>query len=126
MAKNVFINWINAKAIHTNKTADGKEFCNVSIPSDKSVTGFATVAVNCGQILPCTKKDGTEMADYRNVLLGAEGKTHKVSICTKKATAKKPAVYNTVDMLNEDIVEMINNAKKAYRAAQKQTETAAE
>ena len=123
--KNVFINWVNTKMIHAQTaTATGKEFSNISVPCDESVTGFATIAVNNGQILPCTKKDGTEMSDYKNILLGSEGKTHKVSICVKKGKTARGTKYETRVMKNEDICKMIADARKAYRAAQ-QTATEA-
>lgn len=126
MANTVFLNWINRKSAHAQTNSKGKTFYNVSIPSDRGITGFATVAVNAGQILACTKKDGTAVDEYCNILLGNAEKSHKVSYCVKAATKKKPAVYETIEMTNADIVTMVEAARKAYKASQKAVETETE
>jgi hypothetical protein len=124
---NTFVNYVNEKSIHAQENSKGKAFCNVSIPSNLGITGFASIAVNAGQILPCTRKDGTVSEGYKNVLLGKPEGTHKVSYLVKKATAKRAAKYETVEMSNTAILDMINAARKAYRASQAaETETEAQ
>ena len=121
MKKNIFANFVSEAMLHTNTTADGKEFVNVSIPCSKSSTGYASFAVNVGQVLDATKKDGTVVPGYKSILLGAADKTRKVSV----ATGKKKITYKTIDMTNEEIVAEITASRKAYRAAQA-TEAAVE
>ena len=114
MAKNLFANFVSEAMLHKNTTSEGKVFYNVSIPCSQSVTGFASFAVNVGQVLDATKKDGTVVPGYKSILLGAADKTRKVSV----ATGKKKISYKTVEMTNEAIVKEINDSRKAYRAAQ--------
>ena len=119
MAKtNIFLNYVSEKMVHINKTADGKEFANISIACPKSKTGLATIAVNLGQVLDSTKKDGSVVAGMKNILLGDPAKTRKVSI----ATNKKGSNYKTIEMTNAEIAEMFAEERKAYRAAQAQAE----
>ena len=112
--KNTFMNFVSEAMLHTNTTAEGKEFVNVSIPCSKSTTGYASFAVNVGQVLDATKKDGTVVPGYKSILLGAADKTRKVSV----ATGKKKITYKTIEMTNADIVKEVNEARKAYRASQ--------
>ena len=119
--KNTFMNFVSEAMLHTNKTAEGKEFVNVSIPCSKSTTGYASFAVNVGQVLDATKKDGTVVPGYKSILLGAADKTRKVSV----ASGKKKITYKTIEMTNADIVKEVNEARKAYRATQA-TEAAVE
>ena len=114
MKKNIFANFVSEAMLHTNQTADGKAFVNVSIPCSKSTTGYASFAVNEGQVLAATKKDGTVVPGYKSILLGAADKTRKVSVAT--GDASNP--YQTIEMTNADIVKEINESRKAYRAAQ--------
>ena len=58
-----FINFISEKMLHTNRTADGKEFVNVSFPCAQSKTGYASFGVNMGQILDAKKKELQERID---------------------------------------------------------------
>ena len=114
MAKNIFANFVSEAMLHNNTTAEGKAFVNVSIPCSKSKTGYASFAVNEGQVLPATKKDGTVVDGYKSILLGAADKTRKVSV----ATGKKKTPYETIEMTNAEIVAEITASRKAYRAAQ--------
>lgn len=119
MAKvNSWMNYISEKMIHVNKTAEGKEFANISIACPQSKTGLATIAVNLGQVLSSTKKDGSIVEGMKNVLLGDPEKTRKVSI----ATNKKGTNFKTVEMTNAQIAEMVLAERKAYRASQKAEE----
>lgn len=116
MAKkvNAWMNYTSEKMIHINKTGEGKEFANISIPCPQSKTGLATIAVNLGQVVQATKKDGTPVEGMKNILLGAPEKSRKVSI----ATNKKGTNYKSVEMTNADIAAMVAEERKAYRAAQ--------
>lgn len=111
---NKWMNYVSEKMIHINRTADGKEFANISIACPQSKTGLGTIAVNLGQVIDATRKDGTVVEGMKNVLLGAPEKTRKVSI----ATNKKGTSFKTIEMTNEAIAEMVMAERKAYRAAQ--------
>ena len=113
MAKNLFMNFTSEAMLHKNQTADGKEFYNVSIPCSQSSTGYASFAVNVGQVLDATKKDGTVVPGYKSILLGAADKSRKVSV----ATGKKKISYKRIEMTNKEIVDSVNASRKAYRAA---------
>lgn len=116
--KNVFLNWISEKMIHVNQTAEGRQFASISFPCDKSATGYASVGVNMGQLLPATKKDKTVAEGYKNVLLGKPEAERTVSICTKAAKGKAKATYENVKMTNQDIADAIAADRAAYKAAQ--------
>jgi hypothetical protein len=120
---NAFLNFVSDAMIHMNQTTkeDGtvREFANVTFACDKSASGYANVAVNKGQLLDAKKKDGTVVDGYKTVLLGDTEKTHKVSICTKKATAKKPAQYETISMTNAEIKASFDEARAQYAASKK-------
>lgn len=119
----VFLNWVSEKMIHVNKTTDGgKEFANISIACPQSKTGLATIAVNLGQVLDSTRKDGTVSEGFKNVLLGGADKTRKVSI----ATNKKGTNYKTITMTNQEVADMVAAERKAYRASQAKAEQPAE
>ena len=111
---NAWLNYVSEKMIHINKTAEGKEFANISIACPQSKTGLATIAVNLGQVIDSTKKDGSIVAGMKNVLLGAPEKTRKISV----ATNKKGTNFKTIEMTNEAIATMVADERKAYRAAQ--------
>lgn len=117
--KNVFLNYVSEKLIHQNSTKDGdRQFANVSIPVESSKSGYGSFAVNLGQILDATKKDGTVVAGMKNVLLGAEDGKKSVSIQTD-------AGYETIEMTNSEIVAAVATSRKAYRAeAQAEAEEA--
>jgi hypothetical protein len=116
--KNVFLNFTSEKMLHENDRKDGKgSVINVSIPVAQSKTGFGSFAVNPGQVLAATKKDGSIVDGYKSILLGQPDKTRKVSIATKVTKAGKVS-YENIDMTNEQIVAEVAAARKAYRAAQ--------
>lgn len=123
MAKtNAWMNYVSEKMIHINKTAEGKEFANISIACPQSKTGLATIAVNLGQVIDATKKDGSIVEGMKNILLGDPEKTRKVSI----ATNKKGTNYKTVEMSNADIAAMVLAERKAYRASKAEAPAEAE
>lgn len=110
---NKFINFISEKMLHVNKTADGKEFVNVSFPYAESKTGYASFGVNLGQVLDAKKHDGTVVSGYKSILLGDADKTRKVSI----ATNKKGTSYKNIEMTNAAIADSYEASRKAYKAA---------
>ena len=113
---NKFINFISEKMLHTNRTADGKEFINVSFPCCESKTGYASFGVNLGQVLDAKKHDGTVVSGYKSILLGDAEKTRKVSV----ATNKKGTSFKNIEMTNAAIAEAFNAARTAYRQTQVQ------
>ena len=109
----LFINFISEKMLHvqTNKT-DGRQFYSVSVTCPASASGFGTIAVTTGQIFNATKNFGkTEVAGFKNVLLGAPEKLRKVSI--KLADGS----YSTVEMSNQAILDAFEAERKAYKDA---------
>ena len=116
--KNVFLNWISEKMIHINVTGEGRQFASISFPCKDSATGYASVGVNMGQLLPATKKDKTVAEGYKNVLLGKPEGERQVSICTKAAKGKAKAKYENVKMTNAEIAKYVTDDRAAYRQAQ--------
>ena len=116
--KNVFLNWVSEKMIHINQTAEGRQFASISFPCDKSATGYTTMGVNMGQMLPATKKDKTVVKGYKNVLLGKPDAERTVSICTKAAKGRAKAKYENVKMTNQAIADAVAADRAAYRQAQ--------
>lgn len=115
---NVFMNFVNEAMLHTNAKKDGSgEVVNVSIPCAESKTGYGSFPVNPGQVLDARLKDGSTKDGYKSILLGAADKTRKVSIATKVTKAGK-ATYGTIEMTNQQIIDSVNAARKAYVAAQ--------
>lgn len=108
---NLFLNYVSEKLIHSNTTADGsRQFVNVSVPIAGSDNGYGSFAVNLGQVLPATKKDGTVVDGMKNILLGAPEKTRKVSVL-------KGGAYESVEMTHAQIAEAVAESRRAYRAA---------
>ena len=126
---NTFVNRVAEAMIHeqttTGKDGQPRTFYNVSVRNPESKTGYSSFSLNKGQVLPCTKKDGTVVDGMRNLFLGDAEKTRKVSVCTRKAAAKRAATYTNVEMTNAQIAELFAADYAAYKAA-KATETAPE
>lgn len=120
-----FINYIKSTSIHEQTAQNGNKFCNVSIPCKDSVTGFATIAVNPGQIMPTTDKNQQTVLGYNNVLLGKADGKRKVNVCKQAKTDTAEAVYETIEMTNAEIGKLCAASRKAYKAAQKAAETEA-
>lgn len=111
---NRFLNFVPEKLIHTNQRADGKQFFSISIPCAQSKTGYASIAVNAGQVFAATRgKDRTAVAGFKSVLLGDEAKLRKVSV----ATNKKGSAYKDIEMSNAEISDAFEASRAAYRAA---------
>lgn len=116
-ANNLFLNWTPEAMLHENAKKDGTgSVINVSIHVAQSKTGLGSFAVNPKQVLAQTKRDGSEAAGYKAIVLGQPTGKRQVSICTK--AGKKP-VYSTIEMTNEEIVASVAAARKEYREAQK-------
>lgn len=82
--KNLFINFVHEALIHINTRQDGKQFDNISIPCAESKTGYASFAVNMGQLYPAAKRDGSVVDGYKSILLGKPEQTKKLSVATNK------------------------------------------
>lgn len=119
MAKNakkngLFINGISEALIHANTKKDGTgDFYNVSIPCEKSKTGWASITVATGQVLDSTW-NGKVNEGYKNVLLGKAETARPVSVATNKAGSR----YKTIQMTNQEIADAYKTAKATYKAAQ--------
>ena len=111
-AKNLFINFVHEALIHVNTRQDGKQFANISVPCQESKTGYASFAINMGQLLPATKRDGSEVAGYKSILLGNPEQTKKLSV----ATNKKGTSWKDITVTVQEIADMFNSAREAYRA----------
>lgn len=116
--KNIFLNWVSEKMLHSNTSNKGKAFMNVSIPCSQSVTGYASFGVNMGQVMDAKLKDGTVKDGYKSILLGKPEGTRQVSICTKAAKGKTKATYENITMTNQAIRDAVEENRKAYRASQ--------
>lgn len=122
--KSAFLNYVSTAMIHENQKKDGSgSLINVSIPCPQSKTGYASFAVNPGQVLAATKKDGTPVEGFVNILLGSETYERKVSICTKM-TKKGAKTYGDIRMTSADIIKMVADARAAYKASQKAAQQA--
>lgn len=109
-ANNVFWNWCSMKMIHEAKK-DEKTFYNLSIPMASSANGYGSISVSAGQVRPSSKKDGTVVDGYKNILLGAADGVRKVSIKNQDGT------YSTVEMTNTEILAAVEANRTAYKAA---------
>ena len=113
-----FIGHYAAGMVHFRDTANGRKFASISINVPESKTGYGTISVNVGQLLPARKMDGTIVDNRYTILLGDRDKSRKVSICTKKKTKTKPAEYATITLTNGEIADMVAEARAAYAEAQ--------
>lgn len=117
MAKNnLFMNWVSGKMVH-EASKDGKTFYNLSLPLAASANGYGSISVSAGQVRDSTKKDGTVVPEFKNILLGSADGVRKVSIKAQDGS------YTTVEMTNQEILNAVEENRKAYRAA-KNTATA--
>lgn len=120
---NRFLNFVPMQLIHINTRADGKQFASISLPCAESKTGYGSIAINLGQLLPATRgKDRTEVAGFKSILLGDEAKTRKMSI----ATNKKGTSYKDVEVTNAQIADAFEESRAAYRAAREAAVATAE
>ena len=105
----IFMNRVSTKMIHEAVTAQGKKFFNVTVPVATSANGFGSFSVSEKQIFNATKRGGAEMTGYKNVLLGAEDGTRKVSIKTANG-------YETIEMTNKAISDAFIAKRNEYKA----------
>lgn len=116
----VFLNFRPEATIRLQKTAEGREFYNVSLPCPQSKTGWGSIGVNVNQVFASTSvKTHQPVAGYRNILLGNPDGTRQVSVCLKAETKKAPAKYGTITMTNAEIAAMVAAERKAYLDAKK-------
>lgn len=114
MNKNTFLNWVSKNLIHEAHKGD-KLFYNLSIPYADSKTGYASLSLSKGQVLDATKRNGEVNPAFASVLLGAPEKTRKLSVCTKiTKTGKK--TYGEVELTNQEIADIYEESRKAYKA----------
>lgn len=118
MANGLFVNYVSDALVHSNTNKSGKTFKNLSIPTDMSKTGFASIALADGQIMPATKRDGSVIEGYVNVLLGKADSVKKISV----ATNKKGTAYKTIEVTAQQIADMFAENREAYRATLVATE----
>ena len=118
MAKNsLFLNAVSVKMLHKNSRTDGsKDFVNVTIPYAASKSGYASFGVNVGQVFDATRKDGTEIKDMKNVLLGKADGKRQLSICTK-LTKKGQKTYGQIEVTNQQILDAFTTARASYKAS---------
>lgn len=113
MAKNnLFLNRVSEKLLHVNTSGDGRKFMSVSFPCPESVTGFATLSVSMNQMFASTKKDGTVVNGYKNILLGKPDGERHVSIAVDTADGR---AYESMVMTNTEIVARVDASRNAYR-----------
>ena len=113
-----FIGHYSAQMVHIRNTDNGRQFASVSINVPESKTGYGTISVNLGQLLPARKMDGSIVDNRYTILLGDRDKSRKISVCTRKATKTKPAEYATLTKTNGEIADMVAEARAAYAEAQ--------
>ena len=124
----VFMNNISDKMIRDAKGKDGKDYKSVSFIYGKDAEGkdiMGSVLVKPGQVLNSTKagKEGARVDNpgFRNVLLGTEGQHYTVSLNQKDENGE----YISAKMTTTEIRQANEDARKAYKAAQKQRDTEA-
>ena len=105
----IFMNCVSNKMIHKATSSQGKTFFNVSIPVKASENGFGSFTVSEKQVFNATKKNGDAMTGFKNVLLGAENDTRKVSIKTANG-------YETIEMTNKAISDAFIASRKEFKA----------
>ena len=114
---NVWLNYVSEKMIHIYKTKNrgGKEFASISIKCPQSKTGFATLAVNLKQIFNTTRKDGSIVEGYKNILLGKEDEIREIPIykISNNIADGLPSCIK-MWMKNREIAEAVTEAHKAY------------
>jgi hypothetical protein len=112
--KNLFLNYVNEKYLHKNKTTTktGKTrtFINVSIPWPQSVNGLASFGVNVPQVYD------SNTAGYKSILLGAPEKTQRLSIFNGVG-------FETISVTNAEIVAEVKAARASASKKTKETNT---
>lgn len=104
MTNNIFVNWVKNSHIYTKTTADGKRtFKTVSLPCKESVSGWASLSVNNGQVY-ASKSEG-----FSNILLGAPDKQIKLSIFDGNG-------YSTIVKTAQEVAEMVKAGRQDYKA----------
>lgn len=117
---NIWANFVSAKLVHEKDRADGTgTFVNVSIPCTLSKSGYASMALNAGQVKPATAPKSKKVVDGMvNILLGDPDAKRKVSV----ATNKKKTNFKQVELTNAEIAQLFADNRTAYEAAQETAE----
>lgn len=118
MANGLFVNYVSTALVHSNTNKSGKTFKNISIPCKDSKTGFASIGVADGQVFQTTRRDGTPVDGFVNILLGKADSVKKLSV----ATNKKGTAYKTIEVTAQQIADMFAENRDAYRATLVATE----
>ena len=105
MTNNIFVNFVKNTNIYDKKTADGKRtFKTVSLPCAESVSGWASLSVNNGQVY-ASKTEG-----YSNILIGAPDKQIKLSIFDGTG-------YTTITKTAQEVADMVKSGRQAHAVA---------
>ena len=110
--EDVWLDYIPENDICISKTAEGKEYANVVINFFLSKTGMTVLVVNPEQITNATRKDGSIVEGYKNVLLGAEDETRKISVSYLGSIRDGLPHSRKLLMTNSDIAKAVTEAHK--------------
>lgn len=117
---NVWANFVSGKLVHEKDRQDGTgKFVNISIPCSLSKSGYASMALNAGQVKPATAPKSKKVVDGMvNILLGAPEAKRKVSV----ATNKKKTNFKQIELTNAEIAQLFADNRTAYETAQAEAE----
>jgi hypothetical protein len=115
--EDVWLDYIPENDICISKTAEGKEYANVVINFFLSKTGMTVLVVNPEQVIDVTRKDGSIVEGYKNVLLGAEDETRKISVSYLGSIRDGLPHSRKLLMTNSDIAKAVTEAHKEAHMA---------
>ena len=115
--EDVWLDYIPENDICISKTAEGKEYANVVINFFLSKTGMTVLVVNPEQVIDVTRKDGSIVEGYKNVLLGAEDETRKISVSYLGSIRDGLSHSRKLLMTNSDIAKAVTEAHKEAHMA---------
>jgi len=115
--EDVWLDYIPENSIYISKTAEGKEYANVIINFFLSKTGMTVLVVNPEQVIDVTRKDGSIVEGYKNVLLGAEDETRKISVSYLGSIRDGLPHSRKLLMTNSDIAKAVTEAHKEAHMA---------
>lgn len=124
--EDVWLDYIPENDICISKTAEGKEYANVVINFFLSKTGMTVLVVNPEQVIDVTRKDGSIVEGYKNVLLGAEDETRKISVSYLGSIRDGLPHSRKLLMTNSDIAKAVTEAHKEAHMAYIKTKAKAE
>lgn len=115
--EDVWLDYIPEDEICISKTAEGKEYANVVINFFLSKTGMTVLVVNPEQVIDVTRKDGSIVEGYKNVLLGAEDETRKISVSYLGSIRDGLPHSRKLLMTNSNIAKAVTEAHKEAHMA---------